>query len=300
MELGYRPDPNLAVVARHRWRLRERAAEPIIALILETRRFETNAIGDNTDLPQGMAERADALGYRLEVFYRDDYSEVKVLERILIARGIRGLVVGPIYYGSSPKKDLDWNKFIAVATSPGAYAPPISTVRVDMFTAVTLVWDKVVKAGYKRLGAALYEHGLQLYEDDLRASAVHCCQKRRYPALPEIPTLLYNHQTPPATFRTWIETHAIDAVIGFNAEVYWQMTYAGIQIPEQVAFADLHVQPQKPPLAGILAGGRHSGEELIEMLHRSLLANAYGVHKLRVHHVVDPIWVDGETLPIRK
>lgn len=296
--LGYRPDPNLAVVAAHRWRRGERAVEPTIAMVLEKRRGQINDIGDNTDLPEGMKLRAEALGYKTEVFYREDYKDAEALERVLLARGIRGLVVGPVY-DNFPRKDLDWNKFVAVAASPGAYTPSIPAVRVDMFTAVTLAWDKVVEAGHKRIGAALYEHGLSLREDDLRASAVYCCQKRRYPQLAEIPTLKYTHETKPEVFGEWVRKNGIEAVVGFNSVVYWEMTYAGIRIPEEVAFAELHVVSKESGMAGILTGGRHTGAELLETLHRGLLANAYGSPEPKVEHLVYPTWVDGASLPKR-
>ncbi len=263
---------------------------------METRRYKTNDIGDNHDLPTGMQEKCSELGYRLEIFFRDDYPNVQALERVLLARGIGGLVVGPVYK-KVPEQDLNWEHFVAVTAAPGSYCPPIPSVTVNMFGAVTTAWEKVVARGYKRIGAALFEHRLNLLDDEMRYSAVRCCQERLYAKLPNLPIFSYDHETPHEAFLEWVRSNKVEAIVAFNAAVYWQLVKAGVRIPEEVALVDLHISDVNGEIAGILAGGKHSGAELIELVHRGLLANAYGVPKLKVHHVVEPTWVEGASLP---
>lgn len=295
-QLGYQPEPTFSRLAQLRWRRGEHNVAPCIGLVLETRRYKTNDIGDNTDLPTGMQEKCNELGYRLEVFFRDDYPNAKALERVLLARGIGGLVVGPVY-GKEPEQDLNWKHFVAVSAATGPYCPPIPSVKVNMFGAVTTAWEKVVARGYKRVGAALFEHRLNLLDDELRFSAVRCCQERLYAKLPNLPIFFYDHQTPHEAFREWVRGNEIEAIVAFNSSVYWQLVKIGVRIPEEVALVDLHVSELNGQIAGILSGGRHSGAELIELVHRGLLANAYGVPKIKVNHLVEPTWVEGASLP---
>lgn len=297
--LGYRPEPTFSRLAQLRWKRIEHNVEPCIGLVMETRRVDTNGIGDNTDLPMGMLEKCKELGYQLEVFYRDDYPNTRALERVLLARGITGLVLGPVYT-KLPDAEMNWNHFVAVAASPGVYQPPVPSVSVDMFGAVTLAWEKAVAYGYERIGAALYEHKLNLRDDGIRFSAVRCCQERIFGHLPNIPVLIYDHNTPQEVFTEWVKVHNIETVVAFNSTVYWHLVRAGIRIPDEVALVDLHLSTLHEGLAGVLAGGWHSGAELIELVHKGLLANAYGVPKLKVHHIMEPAWMDGASLPRRK
>ncbi|TVR50465.1 MAG: LacI family transcriptional regulator [Puniceicoccaceae bacterium] len=293
--LGYRPDPTLAVVAAHRWRREERAVEPILALVEETRRLERTDIGEQVDPIRALKEKASELGYQMVVFYRDDYPNSGSLERVLRSRGIRGLVIGAVYR-NPPDPELDWNKFVSVALTPGPYRPPIPSVMIDLFAGVLLGWEKIVASGHRRIGAALYEHDVAFLDDDIRASAVECCQRRRHPKLPVIPTFHFNHDTPHSEFGEWVRKNNLDAVLGFNSAVYWNLIREGFQIPNDLSYAELHVQPHNGPQSGVMAGGAQCAAEAVMMLHRALLANGYGPVFPGISHVVSPVWVEGSTL----
>lgn len=294
--LGYRPDPTLAAVAQCRWRRSQSAQDPTIGVILERPRGGPEGIGDG-DLPVGMVNQAAAMGYQLTVFFRSDYPNSRVLQRTLRARGIRGLVIGPVF-DDPPAEDLAWDQFVAVSVAAGRYRPPIPEVRFDHFEAIVLAWEKSVAAGHRRIGIALFDHRLGLIDDDLRAGAAHICQTHRFAHLPPVPPLVYGFGITPGEVASWIERYQIGMVIGFSSNIYWQMHEAGISIPEEVAFCSLHLSREdvRDGIAGCLSSGLPCGAEAIEMLHRGLLANAYGLSPTRITHMLEPVWVDGRSL----
>src|SRR5579883_1841531 len=109
---GYRPDPFLGVLNAYRNQRRQRLPDEPLAFV--------------TDFPEpdgwkqsvtfrryfeGAQRRAQELGYRLEPFWIGDRNLTgRRASQILRERGIRGLIIGPLYRGSTVL-DLDWDRF---------------------------------------------------------------------------------------------------------------------------------------------------------------------------------------------
>lgn len=144
--IGYRPDPLLSQLMYHlRSRRRPRGRHNIAFL---------NWPGDSyrEQVLCGAKTQAERHGYHMDVFRMgEDGPSARVLNRMLIARGVAGLVISP-----SPVADyselLDWRKFSTVLTSHSEIGPNFHRVVPNQFSAIRLAVEELTKRGFHRIG----------------------------------------------------------------------------------------------------------------------------------------------------
>ena len=90
-ELGYRPDPALSSIAASRWSSRTSESGVVLGFVVD--QFAT-AEPELKLYEEGVGLQAQTLGYRHDIFSLSEYPSVESLQRVIRARGIRGLVVG--------------------------------------------------------------------------------------------------------------------------------------------------------------------------------------------------------------
>lgn len=146
--LGYRPDPLLSHLMYH-LRSRNSPKSPHnIALLHWPLAQDTYR-----DLVvRGARHQAEKHGYHLDVIEMGDKSpSPRVLQRMLHARGIAGLILGP-----SPVRDfsglLDWENYAVVMTSYSVVSPRFHRVVPNQFSATQLAIQTLRTRGYRRIG----------------------------------------------------------------------------------------------------------------------------------------------------
>jgi len=148
-ELNYRPDPAISALAAQRWSGASPKRHRSIAFICH----HLPAWKSQQFTYFGAAKaRAEEHGFSLEPFFVDDYPSGEAISRVLYNRGIRGILIPPIFNPDSRRvMNLDWNKFTAVCCAIGRVRPALHTVTSDYFATTRMVWDMVAQAGYKRI-----------------------------------------------------------------------------------------------------------------------------------------------------
>ena len=182
-ELGYRPNLLLSDLASSRWQKAKAAEGSVIAYI---DRLRSNiSLGSLLDSGR---QHAASLGYRFEIFRREEFTSSIKLQKALRNRGITDVILGPVFE-ESLTLELDWSKFICVQVLSGLFQLPLHNVVKDHFNAVLLAWQKAVERGYTRIGVILLDHPAPIIDDIQRASATYACQNELYPHLPTLPVL---------------------------------------------------------------------------------------------------------------
>lgn len=297
--LGYRPDPTLAAAAAARWRPATGRPGVTLAYVSQS---EHPGIGPGLLHWQGALARAEALGYRLDCFHLDTYADAAALQRVLLARGIRGLVIGP-FYSPAPLLTLDWERFCAVSCSLGHHQPLLHAVERDAFDGLRLAWQRVYEFGCRRPGLVIFQHTqLQVDDDDGRRAAVLLCRQERRPELcTRVPPLFYGRgETYKATVRrllAWYRRWRPDVIIGFNTMILGALRQAGIRVPEETAFVALVRVAGDPEVAGLREQAEDIGRGAVDLLDQALRTNQWGLPRVRVRHYLEPEWLDGATLP---
>ena len=296
-KLGYRPDPIMTAMIASRWRGGGKRRDSTFAFITQFRRQYTGA----NRLIAGAEARAAQLGCRLDCFALDDYANSAALQRVLISRGLTGLIVSPLVE-AQPVLTLEWSKFCGVSVGITPYQPPLHSVAQDTFTGAILAWRQARAYGYRRLGLAIALHGLptHLEDDDNRSAAALLLHKDCAPA--ERVPLLFHRLTEPYETQAkqvvlWYRRWKPDAVIGFNSMTKHILVHdAKIRIPRDAGFAALTTSPKESE-AGIREAADEIGAAAMDLLQFTLRTNQWGLPKKRIRHHLEPQWIDGPTLP---
>jgi len=298
-EMGYAQDSSVARLMHYLRRKRvEKAPEP---LAFVTRLREEDLLRFPTFHRQflGATRRAAELGYRLDFHTVDGMMNERRLGRVLRARGVRGVVIGP-QIEPEGRLDLGWEHFASVAIGYSFLWPDTDRVINDKMQSVYLAMLELRRLGYRRPGFVME----QWVDDRLRnhwTGAFLSCQFRHWPADTHVPPMV--HPSDRAALVAWFERWRPDVLIGVElAEpLRFLVEDLGVRVPEDVAFAVLDKQTEGPFAghAGIDQHPERIGEAAIDMLSAYLMRNELGVSGHPRVVSLPGVWVDGETAPPR-
>lgn len=292
-ELRYRPDPTLSAIAACRWRSFPRSSRASLAFIWDSRNpgVYCTAFRDAT------REFAVANGYAFDSYDVSEYASPESLSRILYARGVRGLVVSSVMQQNEFLQDLDWSRFTAVSLGSGFVFLKIDTVTFDFFQLTREAWELAHRAGYRRIGAALYSHRSPAEFDYHRIGASYAT--RHYLGIPRrdwIPFLLCDHADE-AALLDWYHEHKPEIIIAFNPSSAGRLERAGIRIPDDVAMLVLELTT-KERLSGFVVDPGLVAEAGTEMLVESIKRNEWGIPENQRVVQLEPHFHPGETMRV--
>lgn len=292
-QLGYRPNPALSEFAAHRWRDRE--SVPLTIAYITTNHPLLSTTMDARAII-GVRSRAEQLGYTVEHFRFEDYGDPDYLGRVILNRGIRGIVLGQL--NGDMWQRFPWHEFCAVACNAGFYRPPVDVLMADHALAVRQAWARAEERGYRRIGVALFDEPMAVDQYDKSSAALYC--QHRVPVRQRIP-LLYFKPEDRAAFCSWVDRYNPDVVLGFNDAVYWHLVHSGYDVPNEIAFACLMIEPNRPPapLSGCAYEADCMGSAAVDHLDTLLRTNRWGIPHRQMISLIEQKWQEGETLPVR-
>lgn len=292
-KLGYHEDPALAMLARNRFASRPAAYRASLAYIVDSR--DATYVNQTRHLEPAQ-RRATARGYQVFVFDLADYPSGEAASNVLYARGVEGVLVSDMPLITEPFfKTHGWDRFTVVCCALGWIRVPYHVVNKDVFEGTRLVWQEVVKRGYKRIGGAMFRH-TPIAEDDFpRYGASLAQQNELIPPELRIP-ILRCAPDDRAEFLRWFEHHRPEVIISFiSAPCEW-LQAEGYRVPQDVAFACLLVHPGEP-YTGLLMPTPELGEAAVDFLIAQMHSNQRGIPKIQQALLLEPVWTEGRTLP---
>src|SRR4051812_30646647 len=186
-QMGYRPDPALATLARQRWARHETGSGATLAYLLESKR---GRVALQRRYFRDAHARARAQGFALVEFDLSAYRSADAAGQVLYNRGIRGLII-PQFPREAPELlELPFDRFTLVSCSLGWLRTPFHVVGPDIFEGTRLVWREAVHRGYRRIGAALMRHDPVAIDDAARLGGAYTAQMDLVPPADRIPFLL--------------------------------------------------------------------------------------------------------------
>ena len=291
--LGYRPDPALSEFISSRWR-GGASREGVTLGFLHN---SPEAVGGDARIYRGALARAGELGYKLDAFHTKQYANDAALQRVLRARNIRGLLLDMI---EPPCVNLKWSDFCAVNCRLGSFLPPLHTVYQDVVSAIEALWQGAHARGYRRIGFAMLEYDKSPLDDDaLRRAAISLTQNQSGAVPPLILKSSQDwwHKTP-----KWYRKWKPDAVLGLNVAILHSLRLeGGVKVPEEVGFARLvwENETEIGKIAGLVDPEESIGRAAIDQLDLCLRTHQYGLPEVRMHHLIEPRWQEGASMPVR-
>jgi LacI family transcriptional regulator len=293
-EMGYRPDPTLAMIARHRWKGTEPKAE-VLGYVMTPAAI--SRFVPQKRLMEPARIRAMERGYDLQVFNFGDYPTGEALSRVLFHRGIRGLLLAPLPHVEGVLAlRLQWEHFTTVCCMLGWGRPPLHVVEFDWFQAVRRAWHQAAERGYRRIGAALFPHDPPSENDFAGLAAVRAEQERRRPehrAIPPHPGDLRDEDG----FCRWFERQRPDVVLAFNEIPLGWLRKRGVDVPHEVGF--LSFTADAPGVSGFVRSHHAIAGAGVDLLIAKLREFEVGLPPQPQTLLLESQWVEGATLPRR-
>lgn len=299
-KMGYRPDPVQAYAAARRWRNRSAGGSYAVSLLMPQYGDEDGA-APRRQRAERLASTARArlseLGCSLDVLNLSDYPSAGSLVRVLVARGVRGLIVPAIPSADQEKfSAFDWSRFTAVGCQIGWSLPPVHVVESDEHYGVQKAWRELVDRGYKRIGPALAAHEPWAEDDYLRHGAIAAERASMKRGMAKLPIFVGGTRDQ-AAFATWFKKVRPDAVIGFHQGMLYWLRDLGVRVPDDVAFVSLHAAATDAAVAGLTIDHDRIARTAVDLLMAQIRENLWGMPTLRQRVRLEPVWKEGESLP---
>lgn len=293
-ELGYAPDPMLQALVAYRGSTSARRSPPTLAYVTNwNTRYGWREVTAHPDFFDGAAARAKELGYNLEHFWmREPGLTHGRLSRILHTRGINGVVIASHVREIDETLQFDWAHFSAVKIDYFPHQPLLPVVTNDQLQIVRLAMQKVIAAGYRRVGFVMDE-GWDITVDHLYQAGFLWEQQALDPADRISPFLLPNKES----LADWLRRNKPDVLIGKTEFVTATFKEMGLRIPKDLAFVDIFLDDLSGKTAGVIQNHKEVGRLAIELLAGQLQQNKYGVPTIPTTTYVEGSWADGRSLP---
>jgi LacI family transcriptional regulator len=195
-EMGYTPDPLLRALVAYRGGVIERRNTPTLAYVTNwSTQWGWKNVTAHPDFHAGALAKANELGYKLEHFWmREEGMSQERLGQILYSRGINGLIIASHGREMGDVLDFAWENFSAVKIDYFPHRPALHNVTNNQCDIVRLAVQKVMAAGYRRIGFVMHR-GWDHAVDHLW-TAGYLCEQQVLNARERIPTHLFPEPEP--------------------------------------------------------------------------------------------------------
>lgn len=307
--MGYHPNPMAAGLAHFRAGSKVKPVHAALAWLNTWTPPEQLRSYYEFDLYwQGASRAAEKFGYRLEEFRINKQLTAHRLQKILLTREIRGLLIPPI-----PCNDkVDWSRFaweqfatVRFGRRPRGL-PSLNLVTSAQFYNATLAVTRMNEKGYQRIAYVGYRTNIWNFLGGFIQA-----QLTSIPEESRIPPMLFDEKVTDQTwnglkptdelftsFRAWLKKWKPDAILTEVPATALLLNLAGLEVPKDIAVAGLSVG-NLPFDAGIYQNPEEVGRVAVLVVVSLMQDNALGVPSVAREVLVKGTWVDGASLPPR-
>lgn len=313
-EMGYSPDPLLRALVAYRGRIIERRNTPTLAYVTNwSTQWGWKKVVAHHEFFLGAETKATELGYKLEHFWlKGEGMSQERLSQILYSRGITGLIIASHSREMGDELQLNWKNFSAVKIDYFPHQPALHNVTNNQSHIVRLAMQKVVSAGYRKIGLVMHrgwDHAV-----DHNWTAGYLCEQQHLGPKDRVPAHIFPEAHPVERwfqehnalvqvdfepFRDWFKRHQPEVIISKGAFVLPALERMGLKVPRDVGFVDVFLDNFDGTMAGVQQNHHTVGALAVEILAGQLQHNKYGVPEIPTTTYVEGTWHDGASCPLR-
>ncbi len=297
--MNYRPNPEIAHLMTHIRSSRTPRRQAALAFVYTQTKTAIRKDEVIRRYFEGARARAESLGYALEPCWLTEPGMTEErMTRILINRGITGVVLGPLAYNGPVQfaggaMHLGWEHFATAAIGRTVVQPDLDRACHDNFSALLDLMRQARQLGYRRIGLAMN------YKADERVNhlwiAGFLTSVHEHPELIAVPPLVA-HTWGPEPFLAWIRQHQPDCVISHGIDVCEWLADAGLRMPDDIGYATVSWNSQKAAYAGTYQNYELIGAEAVNIVFGRLNRNERGLPENPHIVLVKGRWVSGPSL----
>lgn len=300
-QLGYHPNPYISTLMRLRRQGKPLREKPVLAFVCAQRAadgWRNHSSATIRQMREGAFERATYRGYRAQEFWlhRDGMSNDR-FSTMLAARGIRGLLLGPIAEGE-PAPALRWMDFAAVGLSVPLPNLTLPTVCNDHYFSSLMATRACSERGYRRPGLILRHGHTQRFQGRWEAGVLMAA--RMYANLDLAAPLYVSDHTAPSAVVDWLHRERPDVIIAPSVDVVPNLIsvvqHAGWRVPHDIGFVALACPELGAFASGVYQNGRMIGALAADTLIALVERNERGLPSQATTLMVEGQWNEGKTL----
>ena len=296
--LGYEPDPDLARLM-HRVRSRKTVRFRAVIAVIREEVPQDNLLGPSYQYVtiEAIRQRALGHGYAVEEFWlgREGLTP-KRLQKILLARGIEGVIVSPQSL-QLPCSKLDYSPFASVAFGYAMREPALHMCAGNMTLGIQTAAEQLTARGYHRIGVAVTQWIVNRSQFGYSGGFFHFQQS--LPAEDRIPLLLLPHNRIErgfAAFSKWMNENRPDVLISFDTHVPEWLTRLGLRVPDDIGFVVHDWTPAMTSCAGIYQRRDHLAAAAVDLIVTQLSQHERGVPAVARQIMIPPQWINGPSV----
>jgi LacI family transcriptional regulator len=301
-KVGYRPDPLLQQLAAYRKGQRILPLESCIAWLNDWSRPEDyHQRREFHNYWLGAVAAAERLGYRLEEFaLRKVAPDWQALSRILVARGIRGVVIPP---HSAPFRfaSANWSDVAVVKIGFSINDLPVHTAGADQYAGGRMAATNMLRAGRQRIGCVISDVLERSTRGNFTAGFLHARDShvaKKY-RIPPLVLGLADLRKAEKVFLEWLDRNQPDAILFSPANVVRWVKESRRSIPDNVALAAISIS-DSPINSGLDQLPQEIGRAAIELVTSLIIQRQFGLPEICRRMLIDPVWHAGEECPIEQ
>ena len=295
-ELGYRPNATVAnLMAQLRATKTAKFQSTIGFLNASPDRTILREIPTFREWTRGAEDRAKELGYGMDFFWLHEHALTPDrLKQILVARGIRGLIVAAMQSnGVLPTAYADlWSEFSCVVIGMRPHKPSLHFASNDQFSTAAHAALELRRLGYRRLGLVIHpkiDAWLEYrFSGGFFAGDDHF-ESRSLPVFPFAKSEL-------SSFQKWYRKHRPDAIVTLHAEIKGWLETMGVKVPREVGLVHLDRESEMTQWAGMDQNSFCVGAAATDMVIGQLHRNDQGVPEFAKAVLTQSKWVPGSTV----
>lgn len=292
--LGYRRDPEIARLMEHlRTNRAKRSGSKIAIIVPELDRPALASYFPITEMVKGIEAQADEAGFETEIYYLTDQGMTPArLRDILVARGVKGLIVAP-YASGVGTLDMDMTGFCAATCGYSIIRPGLHRACPNYLQMMDELIDHFQRLHFDRIGFVMTYHRGGIGHKLLTSSYLYYQSLlRAEERIPILPLENVNERE----LRAWLRRFRPEVVIS-SGRVFNLLQGMGLHIPGDLFFANLDLSEPPRQAAGMDHCYELVGREAVNLVLTQFTLNITGVPATPKVVLVDSHRRDGFTLP---
>ncbi|WPJ97839.1 LacI family DNA-binding transcriptional regulator [Coraliomargarita algicola] len=293
-EMGYQPDPFLSQLATYKNLGRQGIFRGTLAFLINRHPLEKspNARPFKQYLV-GSSKQAETYGYQLKVF---DFDRSKItgsrLRQIMIARGVKGILLCPQPRGIDRIDDFDFRNFSCVSFGYSLCNPRFHVVNNHQFHAAMLCMQNLIRVGCKRIGFAIPQfHDNRANNNYLAGYMTHLAKNPNLPTLPAFTGDSFSLNS----FSEWFNSIKPDGLLTVPYRLPEFLQQMNVDTTQACKLAIPTLNDSEGAWSGIDEDGEAIGAAAVDLLVSMIRRGEMGIPAKPSSLLFEGVWVENES-----